>query len=195
MKKLCISICAITLVLTGCAKQDAETQAGNQSSGGAQSVENRSAMTSTAPVTTASTASEPSDRVSPEGQIEVLGMRFENPEYGKPNVEAGGKQILQHYGALTAKDVKIAKAAHRVTIRLQPRPVDDSFPVVSVVFERRAGGRYVRKDLLTEEVIKDGNDIVRNVPLDPGTYDIGLQFYKSSGRGRAHLEIKSITIE
>lgn len=103
-------------------------------------------------------------------------------------------QLLQHYG-VTITTVTLSRPISSITIHLKPRPVDGSNPVVGMLLERISGGRYARVPLLDGLELKDETPISRDASIEPGTYRVTVQFFKSSGAGRSHLEVHSVTFE
>lgn len=132
--------------------------------------------------------------VSDGGNVALTGHQFRGKEFDPPHLEAQGMQLLQHYGVVQAQ-VKLQRDFSTVRIALTPRSVNDSSPVVGLLFERTGGGKYVREQVLQDEVIQTPNEISKSVNLPAGDYLVSMQFYKSSGTGRAQLEIHSITLQ
>ncbi len=128
------------------------------------------------------------------GNITLTGHQFRSKEFDPPHLEAQGMQLLQHYGGVQAQ-VGLQRDFSTVRIALTPRSVNDSSPVVGLLFERTGGGKYLREQVLQDEVIQTPNEISKSVNLPAGEYLVSIQFYKSSGTERAQLEIHSITLQ
>ena len=128
------------------------------------------------------------------GSPVLTGRSFVSPNFNPPHFEAGNMQLLAHYGKLQAS-ADIPAPVSKVRVQLKPRPTGASVPVVGLLFERRSRGPYVAIKVLVDEPVKDATEIVKDVKIEPGVYDVTLQFFKSSGPERTALEIHKISLE
>ena len=132
--------------------------------------------------------------VQTTGPVVLTGRSFSSPEFTPPHFEAGNMQLVAHYGRLQAR-ADLFRPAKRVRVQLKPRCVEGSQPVVGLLFERRGRGPYIGVTVMVDEPVKDANAIVKDVALEPGLYNVTLQYFKSTGTARTALEIHKITIE
>ncbi|MCX7020493.1 MAG: hypothetical protein NTY46_16185 [Candidatus Sumerlaeota bacterium] len=118
-----------------------------------------------------------------------------NQDYDPPRLERKGMQLFQHYGSTTAT-VVLKDDATKARFRFKPRPIEDSYPVVSVIAERIQGGKYLKILLLNNETIFNDQELTKDTIIPVGTYRVTLKFHKSSKENvRSHLELYNMTFE
>ncbi len=142
----------------------------------------------------ASSADAPGGKSSAPKPVVLTGKSFFGQSFSPPRYEANEMQLLQHYGMLEAEAV-LKYDAQQVRVRLKPRPAGDSFPVAGLVLERVAGGKYLKYEVMKDEVVSSGAEIVKQMQIPRGTYRVTLQFFKSSKPARSHLEILRVVFD
>jgi hypothetical protein len=154
-----------------------------------------SAVSSPAKAPTAAASSPVANKPTTNaGPVILTGRDFQSPDFNPPHIESGGMQLLQHFGSLSAT-ANLKKDCSRIRIHLKPRPENNSYPVVGLLFERTGGGKYLRAEVLKNEVLKAESEIEKSVNLPKGEYRVTFQFFKCSATDRAQLEIHTITLE
>ena len=122
------------------------------------------------------------------------GSAFSGASYESPNIEAGGIQLLQHYGS-TSATIELVNPVTKVSLDMNPRPAGDSFPVVSLTLDRTGKGSNAQTVAFRDKIVSAAGPMTSEVNLEPGTYNATLMFFRSSGKERAHLAVHSLTLE
>jgi hypothetical protein len=137
---------------------------------------------------------EPVIMTEPAGPVTLTGHMFSSKDFDPPHREKDGMQLLKHYGAVAA-ETQLPHDVSRIRIRMKPRPQSGSNPVVGVLIERIAGGKYSRAAVLKDFELKNGEEVVRDAVIPKGTYRVTVQFFRSSAETRTHVEVYSVTFE
>ncbi len=119
------------------------------------------------------------------------GRDFKGEGFKVPHLEAGGMQLLQHFGAVAA-EVDLPRGAMEMVATLKGREDSGAWPVVSVKVERISGGKYLSLRPLENETINEGREITRTAPLPSGHYRVTLEYYKASAQARPQLEVRTV---
>ncbi len=124
----------------------------------------------------------------------LTGHDFSGDAYRPPENESEGRQVLKHFGSLSAK-AELPGGAVAARITLNARPANGSLPVVSLILERTGGGRYWASRILSDYTVRANDVVTTSVAAPPGTYRVTLQYYKASPPGRPYLELQEVALE